>query len=62
MNSVTDGSLKIQAAMAASIHPDYEQLPESIKMIYSPEQYKWLGDERLRIIERETQPDMDVTE
>ena len=63
MNSQTTGNLKIQAAMAASTqHPDYDQLPESIKMVHSPEGYKWLGSERHMIIERETQPDMDVTE
>lgn len=62
MNSVTDGNLKIRAAMAEYTHPDYDQLPESIKLIHSPEQYKWLGSERLRIIERETQPDLEVIE
>ena len=63
MSSPTDGHLKIQAAMAESIsHPDYDSLPESIKMRHSPKEYAWLGDERLRIVERETQPDFDVVE
>lgn len=49
--------------MAESIsHPEYDQLPESIKMVHSIEGYKWLGSERQHVIERETQPDYDVTE
>ena len=63
MNSPITGNLKIQAAMAAyTTHPDYEGLPESIKLIHTPQQYAWLGEERNRIVERETMPDMDVTE
>ena len=62
MSFQMEGSSKIRAAMAESTHPDYDQLPESIKLIHSPEQYKWLGSERLRIIERETQPDFEVIE
>ena len=49
--------------MAASTqHPEYDALPESIKLVHSPEGYKWLGSERVNVIERETQPDFDVTE
>lgn len=44
------------------MHPDYEDLPASIKLLHSPKEYAWLGTERNRIIERETQPDMDYTE
>lgn len=45
------------------MHPDYDKLPEALKLIHSPKQYMWLGDEeRKRIVERETMPDMDVTE
>lgn len=43
-------------------NPEYDALPESIKAVHSPEGFAWLGDERYRIIERETQPDEDVTE
>lgn len=63
MNSPMAGNLKIQAAMAALTHPDYDELPEAIKMVHSPKSFAWLGDEaRARVIERETMPDMDVTE
>ena len=63
MNLVITGNSTIQAAMAHSTeHPEYDSLPESIKMVHSPEGYKWLGSERPNVIERETQPDADVTE
>ena len=48
--------------LKAAMNPEYEELPESIKMLHTPEQYAWLGDARYRIIERETQPDMDYSE
>ena len=49
--------------MAACTHPDYEGLPESVKMNHTPAGYAWLGDEeRARAVERETQPDYDVIE
>jgi hypothetical protein len=47
---------------AYTTHPDYDGLPESIKMIHTPQQFAWLGTERDRVIDRECQPDMDVTE
>lgn len=63
MNSQTVGNSTIQAAMAHSIvHPEYDVLPESIKLVHSPEGYKWLGSERHNVIERETQPDSEVIE
>lgn len=63
MNSAIVGNSKIQAAMELStLHPDYEQLPESVKLVHTPQQYLWLGEERLRVIDRECQPDYDVTE
>lgn len=63
MNSVMDENSKILARAAAHItSPEYEALPDSIKAIYSAKEYKWLGDERKRIIDRETMPDEDVTE
>lgn len=63
MSSRTTGNSKILEAMAAhTIHPEYDQLPESIKLVHSAEQFVWLGSERERIIERETMPDYDVIE
>lgn len=63
MNSAMAGNSKIRAAMELSTaHPDYDQLPESIKLVHTPQQYAWLGSERLRVIERECHPDFDVTE
>jgi hypothetical protein len=63
MNSQTVGNSTIQAAMAHStVHPEYDELPESVKMVHSPEGYKWLGSERMNVIERETQPDYEVIE
>jgi hypothetical protein len=63
MSLATVGNSTIQAAMAHSTqHPEYDELPESIKLVHSPEGYKWLGSERLNVIERETQPDFDVIE
>jgi hypothetical protein len=36
----------------------YDELPESIKVLYTPKEWLWLGsEERGRAIERETQPD-----
>ncbi len=63
MSFQTDGHSKIRAAMADLTHPDYDQLPEAVKMVHSPAGYAWLGnEERARVIEMETMPDMDVTE
>jgi len=63
MSFQTTGSSRIQEALAHSTsHPDYDQLPESIKLIHTPEQYAWLGTERERVIDRECMPDNEVTE
>ena len=63
MNFQTSASSNLQTAMAACTHPDYEGLPESVKMNHSPAGYAWLGDEeKARAVERETQPDYDVIE
>lgn len=44
-------------------HPEYSAVPESVRWKYTEAEYAWLGDEeRGRLIERETMPDMDVTE
>jgi hypothetical protein len=41
-----------------TMHPDYDQLPEPIRMLYSPKEYAWLGDEaRRRIMETECYPE-----
>jgi hypothetical protein len=38
--------------------PDYDTLPESIKMELTPKEYAWLGEiERARLFERECYPD-----
>ena len=63
MNFPTDGSSRILEAMADHTHPDYDQLPESIKMLHSAKGFMWLGnEERARVIERETMPDYEVIE
>jgi hypothetical protein len=37
---------------------DYMALPESIRALYSFEQYLWLSDfEKVRLIQAETEPD-----
>lgn len=37
---------------------EYDKLPESIRAIYSREQYAWLSDyDRATLIERETEPE-----
>jgi len=38
----------------------YDELPEAIKMIYSPREYAWLSDAaKARLIETETEPEAD---
>jgi hypothetical protein len=40
---------------------EYEALPESIRLIYSYEQYSWLSDyEKAHLIQTETEPDQYV--
>lgn len=37
---------------------DYDELPASIRALYSPEQYQWLSDdEKARIVQTETEPE-----
>lgn len=63
MNSAATGNSAIRAAMAAfTPHPDYAALPESLKLVHSPKGYAWLGSEKDHVIERECNPDHDVTE
>ena len=39
-------------------HPDYDNLPEPLKELYSPEEYAWLSDkEKETLEERDTLPD-----
>lgn len=57
------GNSTIRAAMAdPTTSAEYDALPESIKLIHSREGYAWLGSEKLRVIERECNPDEDVSE
>jgi hypothetical protein len=51
-----------QAMYGYTEHPEYQTLPDSIKSLHSAKEYAWLGTERDRLVERETQPDMDYTE
>ncbi len=40
---------------------DYDRLPESIKALYTFEQYQWLsGDEKGRLEQRETEPEIEL--
>lgn len=53
----------MERADAASANPlayrDYVELPESIRALYSFEQYLWLSDfEKARLIQAETEPDV----
>ena len=37
---------------------EYDALPESLKMIYTPKEYAWMTPERrVRLIEEETMPE-----
>ena len=39
-------------------HPDYQNLPEAIKSVFSPKDYAWLDDEgKRKLIEDMTTPD-----
>ena len=39
-------------------HPDYQSLPESIKVMYSQKEYAWLDDEsRINLIQDMTLPE-----
>lgn len=40
---------------------DYDYLPESIKMVYSPSQYLWLSDyDKAKLIENECTPEFEA--
>jgi len=42
-----------------TINPDYHQLPEGIKTVYTPKEYAWLDDEsRQKLIEEMTTPEV----
>jgi hypothetical protein len=37
---------------------EYDELPEALKMIYTPKEYAWMSPERrAKLIEEETLPD-----
>ncbi|MCR4308113.1 MAG: hypothetical protein NUV80_06150 [Candidatus Berkelbacteria bacterium] len=41
-------------------HPDYANLPECIKSVYTPKEYAWLDDEsRRHLIEDMTLPEVE---
>ena len=41
-------------------HPDYANLPEAVKGVFSPKEYAWLDDEgRRRLIEDMTLPEVE---
>lgn len=54
--------LKIPKQISLEEQDDYDKLPASIKALYSRRQWRWLGDERDRVVTRETEPDWDVIE
>lgn len=56
------GNSTIQAAMADLTTAEYDDLPDGIKLVHSREGYAWLGSEKLRVVERECNPDDEVTE
>ncbi len=62
MNSTMAGNSTIRAAMADLTTAEYDALPEGIKLVHSREGYAWLGSEKVRVIERECNPDDEVTE
>lgn len=63
MNSRTVASSMTREPMADHTgNPEYDALPEAVKMKHTPQQFAWLGDERYRLVERETQPDFEVIE
>lgn len=55
-------SWKKRITMVQPMSPsDYDQLPESIKALYTQEQYLWLSDdEKATLIQRETEPETDL--
>jgi len=39
-------------------HPEYDKLPEPIKILYTPKEYAWLSDaEKADLVTRECMPD-----
>ena len=48
--------------MADLTAAEYDALPEGIKLVHSREGFKWLGSEKYRVVERECNPDDEVTE
>jgi hypothetical protein len=47
------------SSFGAAFDAEYDALPESIKMIYSPKEWAWLGwEQRQHEVERECLPDV----
>lgn len=43
----------------AAFDAEYDELPESLKLIYTPTEYAWLTPEtRSKVIEQETMPEV----
>lgn len=41
-------------------HPDYDGLPEPIKVLYTPSEYAWMSDEQRRtLVEDECLPEVE---
>ena len=41
-------------------HPDYDDLPEAIKCMYTPEEYAWMPDaQRLNLVHDECMPEVE---
>lgn len=48
-----------ETGFGAAFDHEYDALPESLKMIYSPKEYAWLEPhQRAKIIENETMPEV----
>jgi hypothetical protein len=62
MSSVQAGNSTIRAAMADLTTAEYDALPAGIKLVHSREGYAWLGSEKRYAVERECNPDEEVTE
>jgi hypothetical protein len=41
-------------------HPDYDELPESIKCAFTPKEYAWMDDEQKRTLQQDmTNPEVE---
>jgi hypothetical protein len=57
---MTKNSLSGKTGFGEHFDAEYDALPESIKMVYSPKEYAWMQPEqRARLIEDETMPEVE---